>query len=55
LIQLASTIRATNAGDIVEQAKAIGDFARFFLGELADSYLKPASSEKPPRRPGRDA
>jgi hypothetical protein len=55
LIQLASTIRATNARDIVEQAKAIGDFTRFFLGELADSYLKPASFEEPSRRPGRDA
>lgn len=55
LVKLASTIRATNAKDIVEKTKAIADFTRFFLGELADSYLKPAPPEEPPRRPGRDA
>jgi len=43
LIKLASTIQVTNARDIVEKTKAIGDFTRFFLGELAGSYLKPAA------------
>jgi hypothetical protein len=43
LVNLASTIQVTNARDIVEKAKAIGEFTHFFLGELADSYLKPAA------------
>ncbi len=55
LIKLASTIRATNARDLVEQAKAIGDFSRFFLGELASSYLKPVPTGESPRRSGREA
>jgi len=51
LVKLASTIRATNTRDIVEKTAAIADFTRFFLGELADSYLKPGPPEEP-RRPG---
>jgi hypothetical protein len=42
LIKLVSTVQVTNAKDVAEKAQAIGDFMRFFLGELADSYLKPA-------------
>ena len=44
LIKLISTIQVTNARDVAEKARAIGDFTRFFLGELADSYWKPAPS-----------
>ncbi|MDQ2870663.1 MAG: hypothetical protein M3S32_07970 [Acidobacteriota bacterium] len=51
LVKLAGTIRATNARDIVETTAAIAEFTRFFLGELADSYLKPGPPEEP-RRPG---
>ena len=43
LVKLASTIQVINAKDIVEKTKAIGEFAHFFMGELADSYLKTAT------------
>ena len=40
LARLVSTMRSTGAGSIEEQAKAVLDFGRFFLGELWDSYGK---------------
>jgi len=55
LIKLASTIRATNARDVLQSTRAVAEFTRFFLGELADSYLKPAPPHASPRRPGREA
>ena len=49
LLKLMSTIRVTNAKSLEEKSEAIGIFARFFLGELADSYLNsvPGSGATP--------
>jgi hypothetical protein len=43
LIKLVTTIRVTNAKSLKEKSEAIGDFTRFFLGELADTYLNHAA------------
>ena len=43
LVHLVSTMRVTHARNVFEQTKALGEFTRFFLGELADSYVKPAA------------
>jgi hypothetical protein len=57
LVKLVSTMRVTNAKNLKEKAETLGDFTRFFLGELADSYVKlgeaeNASSAAPgPKRP----
>ena len=42
LMALASTIRVTNASSPKEHAQAVADFGRFFMGELWDSYARPA-------------
>jgi hypothetical protein len=47
LLKLVSTIRVTNAKSLHEKSEAIGDFTRFFLGELADSYLNVAPGSGP--------
>ena len=49
LLNLMSTIRVTNAKSLEEKSEAIGIFTRFFLGELADSYLNtvPGSGAAP--------
>jgi cholesterol oxidase len=50
LLKLTSTIRTTNAKDAAESVHAIAEFSEFFLGQLADSYLKPAPADS--RKPG---
>ena len=51
LVKLTSTIRVTNARNAAESLQAIGEFSHFFLGELADTYLKPAPAG-PSGKPG---
>jgi predicted acylesterase/phospholipase RssA len=48
LLKLVSTMRVTNAKDLKEKVETLGDFTRFFLGELADSYVKVAAAENAP-------
>jgi cholesterol oxidase len=50
LLKLTSTIRTTNAKDPGQSVQAIAEFTEFFLGELADSYLKPVPADS--RKPG---
>ena len=38
LTKLVLSMRVTNSSSAVEQAKAVADFGRFFMGELWDSY-----------------
>jgi cholesterol oxidase len=38
LARMVSTMRASNAGSVAEQAQAVATFGRFFMGELWDSY-----------------
>jgi cholesterol oxidase len=49
LLDLVSTIRVINAKNAAENLEAIGEFTRFFLGELADTYLKGAPAPGPTR------
>lgn len=39
LARLVPTMRATGAGSIAEASRAVGDFGRFFIGKLWDSYV----------------
>jgi hypothetical protein len=48
LLKLVSTIRVTNAQGLTEKSEALAEFTRFFLGELADSYLKTAAPGRGP-------
>jgi hypothetical protein len=39
LVRLASTFHATNCRSVAEQPRILGQFGRFFLGELWDAYV----------------
>lgn len=39
LVKLLSTAHALNASSVAEEAKAVAEFGRFFLGELWNSYI----------------
>ena len=40
LMRLMASLRATNVQSIVEQARTVAQFGRFFLGELWETYGK---------------
>jgi len=50
LLKLTSTIKTPGSKNAGQSVHAIAEFSEFFLGELADSYLKPPPTDS--RKPG---